>query len=204
MQKKRMVRRGTALLVVLSLALGSTGVWAQAAGEVEYSRGVGFAQSPGQGPRTLGRGLPLQEGDRITTADGGSAIVRLQDGTRMTVRPNTELLLQQYKFKAESADNSMVMQLLRGGLRAVTGLIAKSSPNAAPVDQAAALPVVVHRIDFATDTDHFGTGLHCVGTGALIGACGFCAAIGGAHPGIKIRATNTDGGRAGLDARSVG
>lgn len=138
MQKKRMVRRGTALLVVLSLALGSTGVWAQAAGEVEYSRGVGFAQSPGQGPRTLGRGLPLQEGDRITTADGGSAIVRLQDGTRMTVRPNTELLLQQYKFKAESADNSMVMQLLRGGLRAVTGLIAKSSPNAARIQTSTA------------------------------------------------------------------
>ena len=143
MQKKRMVRRGTALLVVLSLALGSTGVWAQAAGEVEYSRGVGFAQSPGQGPRTLGRGLPLQEGDRITTADGGSAIVRLQDGTRMTVRPNTELLLQQYKFKAESADNSMVMQLLRGGLRAVTGLntvslgIASTHRGGSPIRQPA-------------------------------------------------------------------
>lgn len=119
---------------VLGLSLLGTGaVHAQAAGEVEFSRGVGFAQSPGQPPRTLGKGLPLREGDRVTTADGASAIVKLDDGTRMTVRPNSEIVLQQYKFKENATDNSMLMQLVRGGFRAVTGLIAKSSPNAARV-----------------------------------------------------------------------
>ena len=42
-----------------------------AVGEVVSSRGVGFAQTPGQVPRTLGVGLPLKEGDRLTTAAGG-------------------------------------------------------------------------------------------------------------------------------------
>lgn len=102
-------------------------------GEVEFSRGVGFAQSGTQTPRTLGKGLPLAEGDRLTTADGASAIVKLQDGTRMTVRPNSDLVLQQFQYREASSDNSMVMQLLRGGFRAITGLIAKSSPNAARV-----------------------------------------------------------------------
>lgn len=106
---------------------------AQQAGEVEFSRGVGFAQTPGQIPRTLGRGLPLREGDRLTTSDGASAIIKLQDGTRMTVRPNSELVLSQYQFKENDSNNSMVMQLLRGGLRAVTGVIAKNSPNAARI-----------------------------------------------------------------------
>src|SRR3569833_2159424 len=72
---------------------------AQQAGEVEVSRGGGFAQAPGQAPRTLGRGLELKEGDRLTTSDGGSAIIKLQDGTRMTVRPNSEMVLTQYHFK---------------------------------------------------------------------------------------------------------
>jgi hypothetical protein len=103
------------------------------AGEVEFSRGVGFAQSPGEGPRTLGKGLALKEGDRLTTSEGASAIVKLQDGTRMTVRPNSELVLQQYQFRENSPDNSFLMQLVRGGFRAVTGVIAKNSPNAARV-----------------------------------------------------------------------
>jgi hypothetical protein len=106
---------------------------AQAAGEVEFSRGVGFAQSPGQTPRTLGKGLPLQQGDRLTTSEGGSAIIKLADGTRMTVRPNSELVLQQYQFQENAPDNSMLMQLVRGGFRAVTGLISKNAPNAARV-----------------------------------------------------------------------
>lgn len=114
--------------IVLSL-----GAQAQVAGEVEFSRGVGFAQTPGQTPRTLGKGLQLREGDRLTTADGASAIIRMQDGTRMTVRPNSELVLSQYQFKENAQDNSMLMQLVRGGFRAVTGLISKNSPSAARV-----------------------------------------------------------------------
>jgi hypothetical protein len=112
--------------------------WAQTApastaGEVEFMRGVGFAQSAGQTPRTLGKGLQLQEGDRLTTADGASAVIKLQDGTRMTVRSGSEMVLSQFKYKADAPDNGMVINMLRGGLRAITGLIAKSSPNAARI-----------------------------------------------------------------------
>ena len=113
--------------------LAAAAAGAQQAGEVEFSRGVGFAQTPGQIPRTLGKGLPLREGDRLTTSDGGSAIIKLEDGTRMTVRPNSEIVLQQYHFKENAPDNSMLMQLVRGGFRAVTGLISKNSPNSAKV-----------------------------------------------------------------------
>lgn len=126
----------------LSLSYGGAGALAQIAsaaptlpmGEVAYARGAGFAQAAGQPPRTLGRGLPLSLGDRITTAEGASAILVLQDGTRMTVRPNSELVLQQYQYnKPEATSNSMVLQLLRGGLRTLTGLVSKNLPNAARV-----------------------------------------------------------------------
>ena len=111
---------------------------AQPTGEVEFARGVGFAQAPGHMPRTLGKGLPLDEGDRLTTSEGATAIIKLQDGTRMTLRPNSEMIVQKYQFKEGSTDNSMVMQLLRGGFRAITGLISKSSPNAARVQTSTA------------------------------------------------------------------
>ncbi len=48
-------------LVGLCLLLLAGAAQAQAAGEVEFSRGVGFAQTPGQVPRTLGKGLPLHD-----------------------------------------------------------------------------------------------------------------------------------------------
>ncbi|MEJ6024304.1 FecR family protein [Ramlibacter sp. PS4R-6] len=135
-QKRYPLAARAALGAWLLLAAAAAG--AQVAGQVEFSRGVGFAQTAGQTPRTLGQGLDLREGDRLTTSDGGSAIIKMQDGTRMTVRPNSELVISQYQFKENANDNGMVMQLVRGGFRAVTGLISKSSPNAARVQTSTA------------------------------------------------------------------
>jgi hypothetical protein len=127
-----------AFALALGLVLPVVPAHAQQAGKVEFSRGVGFAQTPGQTPRTLGRGLPLQEGDRLTTSDGASAIIRMSDGTRMTVRPNSELVISQWQFRENASDNGMLMQLVRGGFRAVTGLISKGSPSAARVQTSTA------------------------------------------------------------------
>jgi len=102
-------------------------------GEVTYSRGVGFAQLPGASPRTLGAGLPLMQGDRLTTAAGASAILKLSDGTRMTLRPQTELVLEQFRFSPDAPDNNMLLQLLRGGLRTLTGLVSKNNDKAARI-----------------------------------------------------------------------
>jgi len=126
------------LVLGVALAVAAAAVQAQPAGEVEFSRGVGFAQTGSQTPRILGKGLPLQQGDRVTTSDNGSAIIRMADGTRMTVRPGSELVLAQYQFKENAPGNSMLMQLVRGGFRAVTGLIAKSGPDAAKVQTSTA------------------------------------------------------------------
>jgi hypothetical protein len=138
MQRAKDPGRWLAALVAAPVLLLAPLAQAQSAGEVEFSRGVGFAQTPGEVPRTLGKGMPLKEGDRLTTSDGASAVIKLQDGTRMTVRPNSELVLQQYKFKENAEDNNMLMQLVRGGFRAVTGVIAKNSPNAARVQTSTA------------------------------------------------------------------
>ncbi|OYU43632.1 MAG: hypothetical protein CFE44_17320 [Burkholderiales bacterium PBB4] len=121
------------VLLMWALVVPMQAAHAQAVGEVDFSRGVGFAQTSGQTPRTLGKGLALKEGDRLTTADGATAVIKLQDGTRMTVRPNSDLVIQQYRFKESAPDNSMVMQLIKGGFRAITGLISKGSTNSARV-----------------------------------------------------------------------
>ncbi len=125
------------LAVLLALPHGA---YAQQAGEVEFVRGVAFAQTGAQLPRAMGKGLALKEGDRLTTGEGATVIFKLQDGTRMTLRPNSEMVVQAFKYTetAVAEDNSMVLQLLRGGFRTVTGLIAKGSPESAKVQTATA------------------------------------------------------------------
>ena len=127
------VRLLTAFVLGAILPGGSNSAWADTAGVVEFSRGVGFAQMPEQMPRTLGKGLLVNEGDRLTTSDGATAIVKLSDGTRMTLRPGSEIVVEQYRFKEGASLNSMVMQLLRGGIRAITGLMTKNAPDAARI-----------------------------------------------------------------------
>jgi len=136
--KERLLPAQAQCLLALLLMGASLTAVAQPVGEVEFSRGVGFAQAPGQVPRTLGKGLPLKEGDRLNTAEGSTAIIKLQDGTRMTLRPGSEMIVQQYRFKEGSTENSMIMQLLSGGFRAITGLISKNSPNAAKIQTSTA------------------------------------------------------------------
>jgi hypothetical protein len=99
---------------------------------------VGFVQTPGAAPRALGQGALVAEGDTLTTGKDSFAILKLTDGTRMTVRPNTELVMNTYRYEPAAQTGSMVFGLLRGGLRTLTGLIAKSSPDAAKIRTATA------------------------------------------------------------------
>lgn len=114
-----------------SLAPAHAQPQAEPIGQVEFARGVGYAQSPGQSARILGKGLPFHEGDTLSTSGGGSAIVRMQDGTRMTLRPGTDMVIASFKYRENATDNSMLLQLFTGGLRAITGLISKNAPDAA-------------------------------------------------------------------------
>ncbi len=120
-----------------SCAIALTAMMAQAqttsVAQVEYVRGIALAQQANASPRIMGKGSVLAEGDRISTSDGSLAIVKMQDGTRMTVRPSSELVLTQFKYDARNTDNSMLLNLLRGGLRAVTGLINKNGAGTARI-----------------------------------------------------------------------
>ncbi|MGE4243968.1 FecR domain-containing protein [Ramlibacter sp.] len=130
------MRRGAIIaggMLLGMLATAGHQAIAQPVGEIEVARGVVLLHSPGQMPRTAARGVTLQQGDRLSSAEGGIAVVKLQDGTRMTVRPNTEMELARYQFQQGSPDNAMVLRLLRGGLRTVTGLISKGLPDAARI-----------------------------------------------------------------------
>jgi hypothetical protein len=117
-----------ATLLALLLPLAAT---AQPAGEIEFARGIGSAQTPGATPRALSQGVPVGQGDVLTMGSNSFAVVKLTDGTRITLRPNTMVKIDDYAFDQPGKNDSLVANLLKGGLRVVTGLISKRSTEAA-------------------------------------------------------------------------
>ena len=106
------------------------------AGEVSYTRGVLTGQVDNESPRILGKGNQLHNGETLNTGSSGFAVIELEDGSRMTLRPNTSFKIENVDTRAGS--ENALMRLFRGGFRAITGLISKRKPGAFKVNTSVA------------------------------------------------------------------
>lgn len=71
-------------------------------------------------------GSALEEGDTVFTEKASEARLRFTDGGLIALRPNSALSIEAYRFsEPEPQNDSLVMSLLKGGLRNITGLIGK-------------------------------------------------------------------------------
>jgi hypothetical protein len=120
-----------------------------AAGTVQ--RTEGFVRLAGSGnERTAAAGTVIREGDRLITTPNSDAVVKLADGAVIAVRANSELVFAQQRFNVrDPKDSSSVMELVRGALRQVTGLIGKTQPSNVRV-QTATATIGVRGTDFET------------------------------------------------------
>lgn len=70
--------------------------------------------------------------DVLTTNADTTAEIVFTDNTLMTFQPNTKFSIDQYSFSRQKKNNSVgksVMQLIEGGFRTITGLIAKTNSS---------------------------------------------------------------------------
>jgi len=110
-----------ALMVLTCLA-------AEEVGKVTFSRGVLTGQLDGEQPRLIGKGVALRNGETLNTGSRGFAVIELADGTRMTLRPSTTFKID--NVDTDQGEESALLSLIRGGLRAITGFISKAKPDA--------------------------------------------------------------------------
>lgn len=71
----------------------------------------------------------LMEGDRVVTGPKGAAAVTLKDGTVVSVGPNSSLDLTHYVFDPTSQNGSLLLNLIQGTVRMVTGIMGKTNPD---------------------------------------------------------------------------
>ena len=93
----------------------------------------------------------LRETDRLSTGADGSAVIVLRDGTAVTVGPNSTVDLSRFQFDTTTQKGSLLLDLLQGSVRVVTGLLAKVNPDLFKV-QTPTTVVGVRGTDFIVET----------------------------------------------------
>lgn len=119
----------------------STSWAAPLAGHVILSKGTVNALSNDGTARALKRRSKVFSGDVITTGGNGSVQIRFIDKALMTIKANSEMNIETYlsaKQDSEVKDEKVLMSLVKGGFRTITGTIGKGDKNAYKVNTPAA------------------------------------------------------------------
>lgn len=97
-----------------------------AAGRVSYLSGTMYVQTNDNKTRILARDSAIYSGDVITTEKSTVARIEFGDGSSLALKPRSQVKIDGFAFdEAKPEKDSLLYSLVKGGLRAVTGLIGK-------------------------------------------------------------------------------
>jgi hypothetical protein len=95
------------------------------AGIAQFTAGeVNVRQTDGRSV-ALAKGGNIDSGQAIVTGNTGRAQVRFTDGGLISLQPNTEFKIANYVDQNDPKEDRFLVDLLRGSMRAITGLIGK-------------------------------------------------------------------------------
>jgi len=108
----------TALAFLSGHAMAAAGAFLLASGDVQVRDVAGAL-------RAAKTGMEINSGETILTQNG-RAQVRFTDDGHISLQPGTEFKIADYRFhEAGKQDESAVFSLIRGGVRAITGLVGR-------------------------------------------------------------------------------
>jgi hypothetical protein len=111
-------------LIAIALAAFAVEVGATA-GRVEFAFGGASIVGADGRTRSAVRGDELDTGDVVRTTDG-RVHIRMSDGSYISLQPNTEFGIKNYRFEGKTdGTESAVYSLLKGAMRTVTGLVGR-------------------------------------------------------------------------------
>lgn len=109
------------MLLVSSLTLQA----AEPAGKTIMARGIVEASAEQQS-RALKRQSPVFQVDLVSTGAQSSSQLRMIDGGLLSMQSDTELAIRNYQADQGGREGAVSMELLKGGLRTITGTLPHS------------------------------------------------------------------------------
>jgi hypothetical protein len=126
-----MVRMSVVFLIFVTIGVSAWGA-EPIAGSVKTAQGSSVVH---RGTETLParEGMHLLVDDVLQTSADGRLGVIFQDGTRISLGPNTELKIDRFVYEPADGKFALLLRLARGVLTYVSGKIAKFSPQSVSV-----------------------------------------------------------------------
>jgi hypothetical protein len=97
------------------------------AGKTVAGRGNFYILQEDGSLNQLGLAEEIQVSDTIVTDEKSFVVIQLTDGTKVTIRPNSRLTIEEYYFYGD--DSKATLSITEGGLRVLTGAITKHNPD---------------------------------------------------------------------------
>ena len=119
-------------MIVASLAATMAMAQEQVIGYVKSADATASVVIAGQ-PTPARPGTPLRQGYVLKTGRPGSMGVTLKDNTLLSIGPDTELALDDYIYSPGKGELKLDVNVTRGSLYYVSGVIAKLKPDAVRV-----------------------------------------------------------------------
>jgi len=114
------------LLFLLAGLLAGPALYAETAGTVTHLSGPLLARKADGTSKILSQKSNVESGDLLISEKDTYARVKFTDNSEITLKPNTQIRIDSYLFAQNKPEaDSAVFNLLKGGLRAVTGLVGK-------------------------------------------------------------------------------
>ena len=119
------------LLLVAASTLSGVVHAAGPVGKVTHLSGVLTAKRIDGTTKLISVKSDVQEGDTLSTERDTYARVKFADGGEVVLRPGSQLKIDAYSFdRAKPEADNILVSMLKGGMRAVTGLVGKRNRDA--------------------------------------------------------------------------
>ena len=115
-----------AVLAFIGLAFAD---FASANAIVTSAAGTVQVQALGAAPRTLRQGDEVARGSTVITGPSSTAVLRFTDGQIAALTGNSRMTVTEYDYNANTGRGSILLSLVQGGMRAITGLIGRNTPE---------------------------------------------------------------------------
>jgi len=117
------------IMVLLSVISATNTYAATKAGEVVTVSGRTVAATQDGNIRKLEHGGAVNAGDTVVTSSHSYVRIKFIDGASVILRPNSRFFIENYQLAEKAEESRSSFNLIKGGFRAVTGLIGKHNPG---------------------------------------------------------------------------
>ena len=123
---------GCAVIAVLMCAVSAASASAQDAGMIKIVRGTAHVEREGKKTPAV-VGMKVREADVVSTGADGTMGITFGDSSLLSIGPNSSMSIDRYAFDTTTHQGALETSLKAGTLAAVSGKIAKQSPNSMKV-----------------------------------------------------------------------